>query len=177
MATDANNVNVAVTGGVYFAPTGTALPTDTTTALNVAFLEVGFLGESGVVQSIGDTTSVIKAWQNAAVIRRIQTEHTLQLNFTMIETNPNSLAAYYGNYVAKVSQIKAGVLAHRAWILNVVDGADKIRVVVPDGQIVERGDVQYVNGSEIGYPVTLECYPQVSTEVKAYIYFATVGTP
>jgi hypothetical protein len=177
MATDASNVNVAVTGGVYFAPLATALPVDTTTALAVAFLEVGFLGEDGVTQSIGDSNTAIKAWQNASVVRRIQTEHTLTFKFTMIETNANSLAAYYGTYAAGVAQIKAGVLAHRVWVLHVIDGTDLIRIVVPDGQITERGDVSYVNGAEIGYPVTLECFPEDTTEVKAYVYLATAGTP
>lgn len=173
MATVAANVNVGVTGGVYFAPVGTALPTSPSAALNVAFLEVGYLGEDGITQSVGDTTTEIKAWQNADVVRTIQTDHSATFKLTMEETNANSLAAYYGaNYVAGVGQIKSGVLARKAWIIHVIDGTSLIRIVVPNGQITERGDVVYQNGAAIMYPITIEAYPDASG-VKAYVYYAT----
>jgi hypothetical protein len=49
------------------------------------------------------------------------------------------------------------------------DGSDLIRIVVPDGQVVERGDVVYKNDTPIGYQVTVTAYPDASG-VKAYIY-------
>jgi hypothetical protein len=108
------------------------------------------------------------------VVRRVQTDHSASFAFTMRETNATVLEAYYGNYAAGVSKIQSGVLPHKSWIIDVLDGDSKIRIVIPDGQITERGDVVYKNGDPIGYPITIECYPD-STGVKAYVYIANAA--
>lgn len=172
MTTVASNVLVGVTGGVYVAPLATALPVTPSVALNVAFKEVGYISEDGVTQSIGDSTVEIKAWQNADVVRRIQTDHSLNIKFMMIETNAVSLAAYYGNYSGGIVQIKAGVMPQQSWVLNVVDGTNLVRLVLPSAQVTDRSDIVYKNGDKIGYEITLECYPD-SSSVKGYLYLAT----
>lgn len=172
MATQAANVNVAVSGGVYTAPLGTALPADAAVALNAAFLDLGYLGEDGVTQQINGTTKDIKAWQNGDIVRTIQTEHKLEFKFTMIETNAPVLTLFSGaNYATGIVQIKAGVMPHVAFIVEVLDGADHIRIAIPDGQISDRGDIVYKNGEPIGYPVTVTCFPD-APGVKAYIHYA-----
>ena len=83
----------------------------------------------------------------------------------------------WGNYAAGVSTINGLTLAHRAWILDVADGIDnKIRYVVPDGQITSRGDISHVNGNAVSYPVTLECFADVTGQ-KAYVYYDTALIP
>jgi hypothetical protein len=173
MATIAANVNVAVTGGVYYGPTSTPLPASPSAALNAGFLDCGYIGEDGITQTVGDTTTEIRAWQNSDVVRRIQTDHSAQFKLTLLENNANTLAAYFGgNYTAGVGKIQSGVLPRKAWVFHIIDGTSLVRVVVPDGQIVERGDVVYKNGEAIGYPITIECYPDVNG-VKAFVYYAT----
>lgn len=173
MTTVASQVQVAVTGGISTAAVGTALPTSPTATPDVLFKDVGYISEDGVTQATGDSTTEIKAWQNGDVVRRIQTDHSVTFSFMMIETNAVSLDAYYGgNYSAGVVQMKAGVMPRRSWILDMLDGTSKIRNVIPDGQITDRGDVVWKNGDKVGYQVTIECYPDASG-VKAYQYLAT----
>lgn len=173
--TAAVNVTVAVTGDAYMAPTGTALPTTTVAALNIAFQAVGYLTEDGIIESQGDATTEIKAWQNADIVRRIQTDHSAQFKISMLEVNSVSLNAYYGgNYAAGIVQIKSGVMPRKSWVIDMFDGTYKMRAVIPDGQIVDRGDITYKNGDAIKFPITIECYPD-STGVKAYIYHATAS--
>ena len=177
MALTTENVNVAVTGGVYVAPLATALPATAADAIAVGYTEVGYLTEDGITQSIGGSTTDIKAWQNADVVRILQTEHTLTYKLTLLETNEDSLELYSGgNYAAGVVEIKAGVMPHNVFVFEVVDGEDHIRVVVPDGQISERGDIVYQNGAAIAYPITVTCFPD-ATGVKAYVHYATAGVP
>lgn len=177
MANVAANVIVGLTGVVRFAPLATALPTTVVAVPNVAFLDVGYLSDAGFNKKETNSTQTIKAWQNGDVVRVVQTEHSLQFDFTMIESNANALAAYWGNYTAGAVTINGLVLAHRAWILDVADGIDnKIRYVVPDGQIVSRGDISHVNGSAVAYPVTLECFADVTGQ-KAYVYYDTALIP
>jgi hypothetical protein len=170
MALVASNVAVAVTGAVYFAPIATAIPNDAYEALNVAFLDVGYISEDGVTESQGTDTNDITAWQNGAVVRRVQTSHVLTFQFTMIETNPNTMELYYGDFTSGTTQVLGSTQDRRRFVIDVVDGTDNIRIVVPDGQVTEFGDVTYVNGDAVGRQVTVTAYPETSTNVKAYIY-------
>lgn len=180
MALTASNVRVGVTGAVFAAPAGTTLPTDAVSAINAAFVDVGYVSEEGVATATATETNDITAWQNGDIVRKVQTAHDFTVAFTMIETNAKSLELYYGNYTggpggaSAVVQVK-GVQGYRGrFVINVIDDQEEIRIVIPDGQVTERGDVTYVNGDAVSYPVTITCYPD-SSAVKAYIYFDTPG--
>jgi hypothetical protein len=177
MATVSDNVRVGVTGAIYIAPSGTTLPTDATSALDAAFEELGFMDESGVVETQGESITNIKAWQNSAVVRKILTEHDLTYAFTALETNPVVLDAYYGNYTDGpdgVVEIRGEVAPNVCWVIDVIDGDEETRIVVPDGQITQRGAVTYGATDAVKYPMTLTAFPDASS-VKAYIYYNTVG--
>lgn len=176
MANTAANVRVGVTGGVYFAPIATALPTDSDTALAGGYIDVGYISDDGVTQSIGTDITDVTAWQNGDVVRKVQTSHDLTYAFTMIETSEASMEAYYGNYTTGTVEITGDVLARQRMVLEVLDGDDHIRVVLPDAQVTERGDVVYQNGEAVGYPVTVTAYPD-SSGVKAYKYINVDATP
>jgi hypothetical protein len=169
MATTADLVRVGVTGGVYTAPSGTTIPTTVEGALDGAFAEVGYISEDGVTQSIGADNTSIKAWQNGDEVRVIQTSHSLTYAFTMIETSEVTLEAYYGNYTAGTVEISGDQLPRGPWVISVVDGDAAIRIVIPDGQVTERGDITYQNADAVGYPITISAFPDGSGN-KAYMY-------
>lgn len=166
MANDATKVRVAITGAVYVAPLGTTLPTDATSALNAAFKELGYISDAGVVEAQNITSNKLKAWQNADVVRTVQTEHSLTYHFTSLESNTDVLGLIYPS-----GQITGAQRGSQAWVFHVVDGATKVRAVVPNGQIIDIANVTYVNGAAIDYGFTIEAYPD-ATGVKAYIYRA-----
>jgi hypothetical protein len=178
VATTAANVQVGVTGHVYTAPLGTALPVTPTATLNAAFQEVGYINEDGLVTSTSTDQNDIKAWQNGDIVRRVQTSHDFTIQFTMLETNEKVLEVYYGNFThgalgaPGVATVRGEQGYRAAWVFDVIDGSEEIRIVIPDGQVTERDDVSYVNGDAIQYGVTLTTYPDVSSN-KAYIYFET----
>lgn len=180
MALDATQVRVGVTGAVYVAPEGTALPTDASTALPVDHEDVGYISEDGVTETQDTDTEDIVAWQNGAKVRKVQTSHDLMYSFTMIETSEITLREYYGNFTAGDGTttddevvIDGEELPHRVWVLSVLDGDHVLRVVVPDGQVTERGDITYSNGEAVGREITITAYPVDG--VKAYIYDDTVA--
>lgn len=183
MALVAANVLNGTTGAVYYDGTAAAtLPTNPTSALDALLLagELGYISEDGITKSIGSETTDIKAWQNGDVIDTIQTSHLVTIQFTMLETNPNTLEAYYGdgsytdNGTYSTTLVRGDGVSRGIWVIQVVDGDDYFRVVIPDGKRTANADVQYQNGVPIGYGVTITCFPDTSSN-KAYIYSAVHG--
>ena len=176
--TTAANVRVAVTGTINYGPAGTALPEDATSPLDPAFAEIGYADDSGVVQTIDEDRTDIVAWQNADKVRKIRTSHDLMYAFTMLETNETTLEVYYGDG-AFTGTVEDGVVEIRGdaqtrgeWVIHVIDGDALIRIVIPDGEVSERGEVSFVNGDAVKYPVTVTCYPN-EDGIKAFLYLVT----
>lgn len=160
---DSSAVRVGVTGGIYVAPDGTSIPVDPNTSLNVAFEELGYADESGVVEQQNEQTQDIRAWQGAALVRRVQTQHDATWTFTAIETNEVVLEQYYGNFSGSLAdgevRIHGGLPGRKPWVIEVIDGEDLLRIVIPEGEVTSRGQVTYNNGSPIGYQMTVTGYP------------------
>lgn len=178
MALTASNTRVAVTGGIYHADSGTTLPSNATTALDAAFLagEVGYATDEGITQSIETDTADIVAWQNAETVRRVRTGHTLTYAFTMLETNQVTrglVGVTAGTASSGSTKIRADHSIRGAWVIAVIDGDHRIRIVIPDGEVTELGETTYVSGEAITYPITITCYADNNGD-KAIIYHDVV---
>ena len=90
-------VRVGITGDVFMAPVGTALPTNIATALNAAFKPVGHISEDAVTESYSVTTEKIKSWQSKAGVRTVITEFEWTFQFVALETSPLIFDLYYGD--------------------------------------------------------------------------------
>lgn len=163
---DSANVDVAVGGYVAFSPTGTTAPVDADTALAVDWLGVGYLSDDGVVETRERSTSNIVAWQNADVVRSVTTESSITVNFTMIETNENSIELYYGAAVdattGSVFIVPADSGGRRSMIVQYIDGDKQVRLFIPEGEVTEVGDLTLASGEPVGYEVTITGYPSAS---------------
>lgn len=166
MAVDQTKVAVAVTGSVYRAPLGTAAPTTQATALNVAFVELGYIGEDGVTQTLpasGDATP-IKAWQGGSTVRVVRTapDDLPTFKFVALETNKGVVESWAGATVTQTVTEGSVVLntlltrTHFSWVIDVVDGAELERIYIPDGLVTDVGDRVYANAEPIGYEITVE---------------------
>lgn len=194
MAPSTANVRVGapdrVTGAVMRAPLGTALPTTPIVVPNVAFTDLGYISEDGISLSQSSSWQKIKDWGGDQV-RTFLTEFTGTLSWTFLETNDDALEAVYG--AANVTVTAAGVSTGKytaiklnssespagSWMFNMADStvgdvARTMRIVVPNGQITDRGDISFSRNEAVMFPVTLEAYPDASGN-SVYIY-ASDGT-
>ena len=176
----ADNVRVGAAdyaGGVFRAPTGTTLPTSATAALDAAFLSrnVGLIADDGVTQSIGNTTTDIRSWQNNAIVRTLTSETKVTYQFTMLETASVALETYYDNFSGGASEITGQQGIRQSWVIQINDEGNDIRVVIPDGQVTERGDTVFSSTDVLRYPVTITAYPD-SSGVNAYQYVGSEGS-
>ncbi len=166
MAVDQTKVAVAITGAVYRAPLGSTAPPTQATALNAAFLDLGYISEDGVTQTLpasGDSTA-IKAWQNGATVRTVRSapDDLATFAFTALETNKTVVESWAGGTVTQTATEGAVILntttsrTHFSWVIDVIDGAELERIYIPDGVVTEVGDRVYANAEPIGYEMTIE---------------------
>jgi hypothetical protein len=166
MAVDASKVGVAITGSVYKAPTGTAAPTSQSTALDAAFIDLGYIGEGGVTETLpvsGDSTS-IKAWQGGATVRTVRTapDDFPTYTFVALETNKTVLETKYGVTVTQtVTEGSFTINTNTTrtadeYVIDVVDGSELERTYIPQGVVTEVGDKVYAGTEPIGYEITIE---------------------
>lgn len=161
-----SNVSAAtpgVSGAIYRAPIGTTLPTDASTTLDVAFVELGYVSEDGLVNTNSPETENIKEWGGTDVLN-VLTEKTDEWQCTLIEVlNVNVLKAIYGaNNVSGTLAAGITVTANTdeqeeaIWVVDMVmrNGVLK-RVVIPNGKISELGDITYKRDEAVGYEITL----------------------
>ena len=151
-----------VDGGIYFAPAGTALPTDATTALASAFKNLGYVSEDGVTNSLSKETSEIKEW-GGDTVDVVLTAQNDTFSLTFIESmNVDTLKAIYGdrNVSESSGAITVAVNASEApagvYVIDMVMKGNKLkRIVIPNGKVSELGDIVYKADEAVGYDVTI----------------------
>ena len=164
MALDSTKVRVAVTGQLMVAPVATTAPTGTG-GTTTGFVDLGYVSEDGVTETRERSTEDIKSWQNAATVRTVITDATYTFQATLIETNPATVAAFYGATVTSgVSDgnfvvVPSATGGRKSFLLDIVDGAELMRYYIPQGEITEVGDRTYASGEPIGYDITITAYP------------------
>jgi len=167
MALDSSNARVAVTGTVSMAPVTSTAPADADTALDAAFLDLGYVTEDGVTETRDRSTNTLRAWQNSDLIREVVTEADLSFALTLAETKKETVELYYGNAVVPatggVTIVPTKTGGRHAFVIDVIDGTEFIRTYVPSGEVLEVGEMVYQNGELIGYEITIKAY--TTTEI------------
>jgi hypothetical protein len=175
MATNAANVQVAVSGEVLVGATSATAPTGTGSA-TTGFTGLGYVSEDGVTETRDRSSDDIKAWQNAATVRTVVTDATLTYSFTLIETNKAAVELYYGSTVTQTGTegslviVPANTGGRKSFIIDVVDGSDLLRTYIPSGEVTEVGDKVYASGEPIGYEVTVTAYPDTTLGGNAKVW-------
>lgn len=162
MAQTAGKVTVGYEGSVYVAPTGTAAPTAADSTLNVAFVEVGYLGEDGITIAHSDDTTELKAWQRSSVVRKTITQSDTTVQFSMMESrNKAAIELFYKKTMESGNQQlnEGGALAASvSVVIDVIDGTKIHRIYLPECEVTERGDIQITSEESVKYDVTLTAY-------------------
>mgnify|MGYP005818038589 CR=1 FL=1 len=165
MALDASNVNVAVTGALSLGGDTAVAPTDAVAVLGTGWVDLGYISEDGVTETRDRSSEQVRAWQNKDLLRVVVTESGMTYSCVLVETKAEVVGLYYGTTVAADGSviINPGETGGRhKFVLDLVDGDDKIRVYIPAGEVTEVGDQVYDGTQAIGYEVTITAYPDAS---------------
>ena len=186
MANVARNVSTGkpkISGAVYRAPLGTALPTDATTALSSAYVGLGFVSEDGLENENELEVSEIKAWGGLTVYRSLNgLNDTFALKLIESE-NEDVLKTVYGDSNVTVDgsgNIKINIVAEdpqeKVWVFDMaLRGGKPKRIVIPDGAITARDAITYNDSDAIAYGITVSAYPD-NTQ-KTHIEYIDAPAP
>ena len=165
MAVDATKVRVAVTGALSKGLTSATAPTGTASALT-GFADVGGISEDGVALALNDEgdSTPIKVWQDGATVRTIRTtgDDNPQLTVVLMETSLASIETYFNVTVTQTAtegsfEFKTKVRTPSAYVLDVIDAAELIRIYAPRGVVASVEEITFANTEAIGYGVTIDC--------------------
>lgn len=177
---NANNVTTGkpkVGGAIYRAPIGTELPTDATTALNVAFKEMGYVSDDGLTNANSPDTDSIKAWGGDTVMV-VQKGKEDTFKGTFIEAlNTEVLKMVYGDKNVE-GDLSTGITVKAnaeeaesfAYVIEMILRNKTLkRIVIPSAKVSDIGDITYSDEDVIGYETTLSASPD-STGNTHYEY-------
>ena len=160
-----------MTGGAIFAAAlGTTLPTTVNGSLASGFENVGYISDSGVVNSNSPSSTSIKAWGGDTVLD-VQTEKPDTFKFTMIEAkNVTALGLVYGDSNV-TGTLNSGITieanskeqAAKSIVIDMLLSNNTAkRIVLPNCKVTSVSDITYSDSAAVGYEVTMSCYPDSS---------------
>lgn len=169
MTLDATQVRMGLTGNVFAGPVGTAMPTDTATALNVAFIDLGYLSEDALTLTPNDTLVQVGAWQSQYDVRRAVTKREMSVKFKLIQDNTENLKLAFGGgavtvaagppVIATYTPPAGATQYERAFVLQVVDGSIINRWTLYRGIPSLAGDLTIKKDEAVGYDLDIGILP------------------
>ncbi len=137
---NSGEIRVAGTGHVYCAPLGSTLPTDATTALDVAFIDLGYAAD-GFKMTQNLKTTDITAWQTLEPVRVINQSLTREFEFTLLQSNKNTIPLAWGGATIvaglagaySLTLPEASATIAYTYVVDWTDGVTTERIVIPNG--------------------------------------------
>ena len=175
-----------VTGSVLYAPINTPLPTTSYATLNTGFEDLGYIDEKGLTQKEDRPQTEKFAW-GGDLLASLQNHYMRTMSFRAMQfLDSNVLAAGYGNANVTVTpasssqgtEVAVAMNAKRLDVLSwVFDGYyltaagvnSLVRIVIPIGQIVQVGDVDFTNKDLTSLELTVKALPD-SAGNHGYLY-------
>lgn len=177
MALNADNVRVGLNGNIYLAPKGTTAPVDLDTGWGVGWADLGYLSDDGVEMNYSTDTTDINAWQSLSPVRKVLTSVDMTLGFTAIELKTSTVTLYFpsatmtdvGGSVHSLSIPAAPDPDERAIGLEWIDGDIKNRLIIPRGEVTDRGAITIGRSDAVGLEMTISAYATSAPEIATWL--------
>lgn len=179
MALNAEEVKVSVTGAIYSFPTTEVAPENHNDALPLTAKEYGYTSEDGVEVSATKSITNILSWQNAAIVRSVVTESSIEVTFTLIQDNTNSRELFYGvaaNVDGGYEWNPANSGGRKSFVIDAIDTAagTKVRYYLPSAEVTAVEPVVLNSSSAISFGVTLTAY-KTAAGYNSIVWHGTVA--
>lgn len=159
-------VRLGVTGGLFVAPPATISPVGME-AYGVDFSDLGWISDEGITEQVEEDKSSWTPWQSQAEIREEVLKTTLTWETTLWTTSFDTVSVYFKKSAEDMEE-EDGVVSftdggvakkdRRFFGIDVIDGVYARRILIPNGEVSERGGQVYRKEELIGYPVTIKAF-------------------
>lgn len=166
-----------VTGVFFTADSSTTPPTSASAALT-GFTELGYVSDSGIVQTIDRSVTKLHDMGGDAV-KILDESHEVSYKLTPLQMNADFLAEILGagNVTVDNGELDTAVINNaplpvKPYVFDMVlSDLRLMRVVIPRGQVSATGDMTFKAGTVLNSELTIDALPDTSGN-KAYYYFA-----
>lgn len=171
MPKNAAQITLGADGSIYTAPPGSTEPTDISTALDAAFVDLGYVSEDGAEMTAAMTLEEIRVWQSLYPVRRVVTERDFTLAFSLAQWNADTIPFFFGG--GEVSGASPNYqydppapadIDERMMALEWADGAKDYRIVVENGMVTETDNTQLQRADAAWLPITYGATGSGSTQ-------------
>lgn len=181
MPSNPDEVVVGIDGVVAVGVYGVAVaPTSPNSALAGTWTDLGLVTTDGVARTTNQSTEVLRAWQRNQRVRTLITEGEVVFEFTLMQTNADTVGFFHGSEVQANGSIVVDPTAERpriAFDLDVIDGDHIVREYAPNAQVTEVGEQVAVSGGEYGWPVTVTASYDETLGGSTKRWFSDLVTP
>lgn len=170
-------------GSCLKAPLGTALPTKSYESLNAAFVDNGFLDETGVKQKEDRSTTDVFVW-GGDLAGTLQEKYSRTISLTLMQflneevlktgygsANVTSTAATSQNGMELAVKMNPRLLDTVSWVFDGFYQDTLARIVLPIARVVTVGEVDMTHKAYMKMEISgLKCYPDAQGN-HGYMYF------
>lgn len=163
-----------ILGGIWRAPLGTALPTDTTTALTSPYVSLGYVDDDGVTRNEARPNTKKFSW-GGGLFATLQQSYSVTFTFKFLQPlNPDVLMAVHsdGNVavtaptstVGKIikTQLNPTLNKNAVWVFEGFYQANTLRQAISIARVTEVRPYKWTHKDLSVYDVTLECFPDAN---------------
>lgn len=162
MALRPEQIIVAGTGNLYWAPEDTPMPTSLTGAIHSAFSELGYTTEDGAKFTDEKDTNDVRPWQSFYPVRTHITARSGMLEFSLLQWNQATVMLAFGGGAFtepvpgefRYTPPEPSELAIRAMVLDFVDGDRNYRFGIERGFVVSNTESTFAKSGPALLPIT-----------------------
>ena len=156
---------LGVTGSAHYAAVGATLPTGLE-AYTEPFVNLGWISDEGLTESISEEKTAWTPWQSVGPIRSQVTSQQFTFQLTLWSIGGLANALRYGVPESDMTYDDVGEFVEFTQggeipkdfrfvlPLDLLDGDKHRRFILPSASVEERGDVIYTKSDLVGYPFT-----------------------
>jgi hypothetical protein len=186
---NSNLVIAAAAGGgttgaelLWVAPTGTTLPTNTTTALttvSTSWNGMGYVSTDGVTLGQDESWEEIEAFGAASIVRKVNKGVKHTFNVEWMEHKLDVLEVVNRLDLGTIAPSATGAFTIRrgvvgvqrySFVIDIVDDTNHIRHVVPNAEVTDVKEQKVTAGAAITHAGEITCYPDASN-ISIYSYY------
>lgn len=165
MPQNSDSIVIAGSGSVHVALLGTALPTDVSTALAAAFVDLGYINGEGASFKDAKTKEPVPVWQSFYAVKYTVTDASASLAFTLRQWDRYTVPLAFGGGAIAETSVGSGVFRYeppapevideRALVLTWRADESTFRLVVPRVMVTEGVDTKLVRTAPSDLPITV----------------------